>query len=134
MEQKKLTEKKETIWGKLAEKTSPSVINAFTGEIGFMMPYMKISIKEGDINAVYTDSNLYPDMTNVDLDLLVQDLNAGIKEIATNRGWKKIKSLREQILLNESRGAFKRVLEKKEELHKQIAFLRRLKHSENLIK
>ena len=81
--------KKEKLWSLLAAHTSPHVLNVYTGEIGFILPYMKVTIEEGELNAVYTDSNLYPDIVDQDIDLIIKKgVVKGVQQIALERSWK----------------------------------------------
>lgn len=128
------TTKKEKLWAKLADYSKPHVINVFTGEIGFIMPYMKVTIEGGELNAVYTDSNLYPDITDQDIDTILKDgVLEGIRKIAYTRSWSKLKALREHLYLNKSRGAFKKYKEKELEITQLISKMRQLKHTNKLI-
>ena len=128
------TTKKEQLWATLAAYSTPHVINLFTGEIGFIMPYMKVSIEGGELNAVYTDSNLYPDVSDQDIDVILdKGVLEGVKDIAYTRSWSKLKALREQMLLNKARGAFKKFQQKELEITQLISRMRRLKHTKNLI-
>lgn len=128
------TTKKEQLWATLAAYSTPHVINVFTGEIGFIMPYMKVTIEGGELNAVYTDSNLYPDITEQDIDTILNDgVLEGVRKIAYTRSWSKLKALREHLFLNKARGAFKQYQEKELEITKLIARMRQLRHTKNLI-
>lgn len=129
-----LTDKREHLWQLLAEVSAPGVLNAFTGEIGYIMPYMKVSIEEGNLYAVYTDSNLYPDITSDDLDKIIKmGVVDGIRSVAYDRAWSRLRALREQLLLNRARGAFKKEQEKELEILKLIVSMRRIKHAFKLI-
>lgn len=129
-----LTNKREMLWRLLAEEATPGVLNAFTGEIGYIMPYMKVSIEEGNLYAVYTDSNLYPDITNDDLDKIINmGVVEGVRSVAYQRGWSRLRTLREQLLLNRARGAFKKEQEKEIEILKLIVSLRRIKYASQLL-
>lgn len=126
--------KKEKLWSLLAAHTSPRVINAYTGEIGFILPYMKVTIEEGELNAVYTDSNLYPDIVDQDIDLIIKKgVVKGVQKIALERSWKKLKALREQMYLNKARGAFKKYQEKELEITKLLMNMRLFKHTNKII-
>ena len=126
--------KKEKLWSLLAAHTSPRVINAYTGEIGFILPYMKVTIEEGELNAVYTDSNLYPDIVDQDIDLIIKKgVVKGVRQIALERSWKKLKALREQMYLNKARGAFKKYQEKELEITKLLMNMRLFKHTNKII-
>tara|TARA_B100001939_G_scaffold134233_2_gene116605 strand:- start:3532 stop:3945 length:414 start_codon:yes stop_codon:yes gene_type:complete len=126
--------KKEKLWSLLAAHTSPHVLNVYTGEIGFILPYMKVTIEEGELNAVYTDSNLYPDIVDQDIDLIIKEgVVKGVKKIALERSWKKLKALREQMYLNKARGAFKKYQEKELEIIKLLMNMRLFKHTNKLI-
>ena len=126
--------KKEKLWSLLAAHTSPRVINAYTGEIGFILPYMKVTIEEGELNAVYTDSNLYPDIVDQDIDLIIKKgVVKGVQKIALERSWKKLKALREQMYLNKARGAFKKYQEKELEITKLLINMRLFKHTNKII-
>lgn len=128
------TTKKEQLWTKLADYSTPHVINLFTGEIGFIMPYMKVTIEGGDLNAVYTDSNLYPDISDQDIDIILKDgVLEGVRKIAYTRSWSKLKALREHLYLNKARGAFKKYQEKELEITQLISRMRQLKHTKNII-
>ena len=128
------TTKKEQLWATLAAYSTPHVINVFTGEIGFIMPYMKVTIEGGELNAVYTDSNLYPDITDHDIDTILNDgVLEGVRKIAYARSWSKLKALREHLYLNKARGEFKQFQEKEIEITKLIAKMRQLRHTKNLI-
>lgn len=129
-----LTDKREHLWQLLAEESAPGVLNAFTGEIGYIMPYMKVSIEEGNLYAVYTDSNLYPDITSDDLDKIIEmGVVDGIRSVAYDRAWSRLRALREQLLLNRARGAFKKEQEKELEILKLIVSMRRIKYAFKLI-
>lgn len=128
------TTKKEKLWAMLADTREPHVLNVFTGEIGFIMPYMKVSIEGGDLNAVYTDSNLYPDISDQDIDtILTEGVEEGVRKIAYARSWSKLKALREHLYLNKARGAFKKYQEKELEITELISKMRRLKNSGKMI-
>tara|TARA_B100000212_G_C27384017_1_gene538364 strand:+ start:1320 stop:1733 length:414 start_codon:yes stop_codon:yes gene_type:complete len=126
--------KKEKLWSLLAAYTSPQILNVYTGEIGFILPFMKVTIEEGELNAVYTDSNLYPDIVDQDIDLIIKKgVEKGVQELALNRSWKKLKALREQMYLNKARGAFKKYQEKELEITKLLINMRLLKHKNKII-
>ena len=126
--------KKEKLWSLLAAHTSPEILNVYTGEIGFIMPFMKVTIEGGELNAVYTDSNLYPDIVDQDIDLIIKKgVEKGVQELALNRSWKKLKALREQMYLNKARGAFKKYQEKELEITKLLINMRLLKHKNKII-
>ena len=126
--------KKEKLWSLLAAYTSPEILNVYTGEIGFILPFMKVTIEEGELNAVYTDSNLYPDIVDQDIDLIIKKgVEKGVQELALNRSWKKLKALREQMYLNKARGAFKKYQEKELEIAKLLINMRLLKHKNKII-
>lgn len=126
--------KKEKLWSLLAAYTSPQILNVYTGEIGFILPFMKVTIEEGELNAVYTDSNLYPDIVDQDIDLIIKKgVEKGVQELALNRSWKKLKALREQMYLNKARGAFKKYQEKELEITKLLMNMRLLKHKNKII-
>jgi len=126
--------KKEKLWSLLAAYTSPEILNVYTGEIGFILPFMKVTIEEGELNAVYTDSNLYPDIVDQDIDLIIKKgVEKGVQELALNRSWKKLKALREQMYLNKARGAFKKYQEKELEITKLLINMRLLKHKNKII-
>lgn len=128
------TTKKEKLWAMLADTMEPHVLNVFTGEIGFIMPYMKVSIEGGNLNAVYTDSNLYPDISDQDIDTILKDgVEEGVRKIAYARSWSKLKALREHLYLNKARGAFKKYQEKELEITELISKMRRLKNSGKMI-
>ena len=128
------TTKKEQLWATLADYSTPHVINVFTGEIGFIMPYMKVTIEGGELNAVYTDSNLYPDITDQDIDTILNDgVLEGVRKIAYTKSWIKLKALREHLYLNKARGAFKKIQEKELEIAQLISRMRQLRHTKKLI-
>lgn len=128
------TSKKEKLWSLLAAYTSPEILNVYTGEIGFIMPFMKVTIEDGELNAVYTDSNLYPDIVDQDIDLIIkQGVEKGVQTVAYKRSWVKLKALREQMYLNKARGAFKKYQEKELEIIKLLHDMRILKHKNKVI-
>ena len=134
LDSKYMIRKKEKLWSLLAAYTSPQILNVYTGEIGFILPFMKVTIEEGELNAVYTDSNLYPDIVDQDIDLIIKKgVEKGVQELALNRSWKKLKALREQMYLNKARGAFKKYQEKELEIVKLIADMRLLKYKNKII-
>lgn len=126
--------KKEKLWSLLAEYTEPHILNVYTGEIGFIMPYMKVSIEGGELNAVYTDSDLYPDIVDQDIDFIIKvGIVKGVQKIALDKSWTRLKSLREQMYLNKARGAFKKIQEKELEITQLLSRMRQLQHTKKLI-
>tara|TARA_Y100000992_G_scaffold129105_1_gene85046 strand:+ start:132 stop:554 length:423 start_codon:yes stop_codon:yes gene_type:complete len=134
LDSKYMMRKKEELWSLLANHTSPHVLNVYTGEMGFILPYMKVSIEGGDLNTVYTDSDLYPDIVDQDIDLIIKKgVLEGVRIIAMQRSWKKLKALREQMYLNKARGAFKKYQEKELEITKLLMRMRVWKHTNKMI-
>lgn len=134
LDSKYMMSKKEKLWSLLADHTSPHVLNVYTGEMGFILPYMKVSIEGGELNTVYTDSDLYPDIVDQDINLIIKEgVLKGVRIIAMQRSWKKLKALREQMYLNKARGAFKKYQEKQLEITKLLMRMRIWKHSDKII-
>ena len=134
LESQYMTRKKEKLWSLLANYTKPHVLNVYTGEVGFVLPFMKVSIEGGELNAVYTDSNLYPNIADQDIDVIIREgVVKGIQQIALDRSWVRLKALREQMYLNKARGAFKKYQEKQSEIYKLLANMRILKNTDKII-
>ena len=126
--------KKEKLWSLLAKYTEPHILNVYTGEMGFIMPYMKVSIEGGELNAVYTDSDLYPDIVDQDINFIIKEgVVKGVQKIALDKSWTRLKSLREQMYLNKARGAFKKYQEKELEITKLLMKMRVLKNTNKII-
>lgn len=88
-----------------------------------------------EIYAVYTNSELYKDVSEEDLDKIInEDVVSAVKSIATKTGWAKIKSIRERIYLNQSRGAFKKVQALRDEMTDHLRYMRNLKSTEQIFK
>lgn len=88
-----------------------------------------------EIYAVYTNSELYKDVSEEDLDKIInEDVVSAVKSIATKTGWAKIKSIRERIYLNQSRGAFKKVQALRNEMTDHLRYMRNLKSTEQIFK
>ena len=88
-----------------------------------------------EIYAVYTNSELYKDVSEEDLDKIInEDVVSAVKSIATKTGWAKIKSIRERIYLNQSRGAFKKVEALRDEMTDHLRYMKNLKSTEQIFK
>lgn len=94
------------IWMMANEIQPPTSDNAYylTG-IKIIGPTM-----DTKVDVVHTDSDLYLSLDLLECQTILDEgINGGVLELARRKGRKKIVSLRQQIRLNEARGAFKKV-------------------------
>jgi len=126
--------KKILAWNALETHKQPILVGEEQVPTYFVLGMKFWKDKESDeIYAVYTNSELYKDVSAEDLDLII---NSGaieaVRIIATRTGWAKIKSIRERIYLNQSRGAFKKVEALRDEMTNHVRYMRNLKVTENI--
>ena len=127
--------KKLLVWSSLMTHREPVFIDQDKKIPCFFVLGMKFwkDDENDDIYAVYTNSEMYKDISEEDLDLIINDgVISAVKKIATKTAWEKVKSIRERIYLNHSRGAFKKVTSLRHEMKNHIRYMRNLKTTENI--
>lgn len=127
-------DKKILAWHTLETHKQPTLVGEEQVPTYFVLGMKFWKDEESDeIYAVYTNSEMYPDVSADDLDLII---NSGaieaVRIIATRTGWDKIKSIRERIYLNQSRGAFKKVEALRDEMTDHLRYMRNLETTKNI--
>ena len=128
--------KKILAWNVLERKKEPVLVGMDEVPTYFLlgMKFWK-NTETDEIYAVYTNSELYKDVSEEDLDKIInEDVVSAVKSIATKTGWAKIKSIRERIYLNQSRGAFKKVQALRDEMTDHLRYMKSLKSTEQIFK
>lgn len=126
--------KKMLAWNVLERTKEPVLVGQEKTPTYFLlgMKFWK-DTETDEIYAVYTNSELYKDISEEDLDQIINnDVIEAVKKIATKTGWIKIRSIRERIYLNQSRGAFKKVESLRDEMTGHLRYMRNLKTTKKI--
>lgn len=127
--------KKILVWNTLMVHQQPVLIGEGDKVPTFFVLGMKFWKNEetDEIYAVYTNSELYKDVSTEDLDLIINEgAIEAVRKIATRTAWKKVRSIKKRIYLNQSRGAFKKVDALRDEMSDHIRYMRNLKVTNNI--
>lgn len=124
---------KEKIWTKLEEIKKPSDLDG-EGMIGYFLFNIKaFRNKDHDVFIVYTNSSLYPNVEKNDLLIILEHgIDKGVRMIAERMAKDKLVALKEKLYLNQSRGAFKKVEQNREEIFRHINYMRKIKEKPNV--
>jgi len=123
---------KEKIWAELTTMKEPSDMDG-DGVKTYFMFNIKAYSDENGIFIVYTNSSLYPSVSSDDLLIIAEEgVDKGVRQIAWREAKIKLVNLRDQLYLNQARGAFKKVEKSREEIERHINYMRKIKDKETV--